>query len=205
MVVGSRGRGGIRELALGSVSHALLQYFMWPMAVIRPRTQPAPVMTHPPLVRQAAWGGVERQSRQGDVIRPTWLCAGPAGPDRPSPKPSNREKGLCEPLSSRNASRRPDLGHCGVPLIPFHAADTQGLGGPRRPDKNDGYAGADRTLARGLVVRARAAPAEPQWEQEPQEVSPVATSASRSSGSTSAVSCSASENSGMCRTRANGS
>ncbi|MBX7553274.1 universal stress protein [Streptomyces sp. tea 10] len=42
LVVGSRGRGGFRELALGSVSHALLQYSMCPMAVIRPRTQPAP-------------------------------------------------------------------------------------------------------------------------------------------------------------------
>ncbi|MFF9482772.1 universal stress protein [Streptomyces sp. NPDC014733] len=42
MVVGSRGRGGFRGLALGSVSHALLQFSQCPLAVVRPSLRPVP-------------------------------------------------------------------------------------------------------------------------------------------------------------------
>ncbi len=42
LVVGSRGQGGFRGLALGSVSHALLQFSQCPLAVVRPRVQPTP-------------------------------------------------------------------------------------------------------------------------------------------------------------------
>ncbi|TLQ46130.1 universal stress protein [Streptomyces marianii] len=36
LVVGSRGRGGFRGLALGSVSHHMLQFSQCPLAVVRP-------------------------------------------------------------------------------------------------------------------------------------------------------------------------
>ncbi|MFI1825526.1 universal stress protein [Streptomyces sp. NPDC020412] len=39
LVVGSRGLGGFRGLALGSVSHHLLQFSQCPLAIVRPRVQ----------------------------------------------------------------------------------------------------------------------------------------------------------------------
>nr|WP_162596995.1 universal stress protein [Streptomyces sp. NEAU-S7GS2] len=39
LVVGSRGRGGFHGLALGSVSHAMLQFSQCPLAVVPPRPQ----------------------------------------------------------------------------------------------------------------------------------------------------------------------
>ncbi|MEK2478268.1 MULTISPECIES: universal stress protein [Streptomyces] len=40
LVVGSRGRGGFRGLAMGSVSHQLLQFSQCPLAVVRPHRTP---------------------------------------------------------------------------------------------------------------------------------------------------------------------
>jgi nucleotide-binding universal stress UspA family protein len=37
LVVGARGRGGLDEMSLGSIAHAVLQYASCPVAVVRPR------------------------------------------------------------------------------------------------------------------------------------------------------------------------